>query len=206
MSRRLLAGALVATSLVAAAAVPAAAHDAGRRAPDPARPTITEIVAASGGRFDRNWNDYDILLNAVQAAGLGGALGDPAARLTVFAPDDLAFVLLARDLGYGGWDEQGAWDHLVAALTSLGGGDPIPVLTDVLRYHVSPGVLRPLDVLRAREIPTLLGPAIGRRGISLVDAEPDLRDPRLDLFALDRRASNGVVHGITRVLVPVDLP
>lgn len=204
MYRRLLVGALVAATITAVAAGPAAARGGG--SPDPSKPTIAGIVAKSGGTFDHDRNDYDVLLTAVQTAGLAGALDDPEARLTVFAPDDRAFIRLARDLGFQGWDEAGAWDHLVGALTGLGNGDPIPVLTDVLLYHVSPGVLGPIDVLRARELPTLLGETIGRRGISLVDKEPDLRNPRLDLFALDMRASNGVVHGITRVLIPVDLP
>jgi uncharacterized surface protein with fasciclin (FAS1) repeats len=55
----------------------------------PAQPaSIAAAVAASGGTFDRNRNDFDILLTAVQAAGLVNALGDPAANLTVFAPTD----------------------------------------------------------------------------------------------------------------------
>ena len=65
------------------------------------KPTITDIVVASGGVFDKNRNDFDILLNAVLAAGLEGALADPKADLTVFAPTDKAFIRLARDLGLG---------------------------------------------------------------------------------------------------------
>lgn len=205
MFRRLITGALLAATVAAVAASPAAARGGGS-SPDPSKPTIAGIVAKSGGTFDHDSNDYDILLTAVQTAGLVDALDDPEARLTVFAPDDRAFIRLARDLGFQGRDEQGAWDHLVGALTGLGNGDPIPVLTNVLLYHVSPGVLGPIDVLRARELPTLLGETIGRHGTSLVDKEPDLRNPRLDFLALDMRASNGVVHGITRVLIPIDLP
>ncbi len=63
---------------------------------------VTDIVALSGGEFDRNWFDYDILLNAVLTAGLEGALSDPIAELTVFGPNDFAFFRLARDLGFRG--------------------------------------------------------------------------------------------------------
>ena len=186
-------------ALTAGAVAPAAAADGSDK------PTIAGIVAASGSSFDRNPWDYDVLLKAVQTAGLVDALNDPAAQLTVFAPNDRAFVLLARDLGFGGWDEAAAWDFLVGALTALGGGDPIPVLTQVLQYHVVPGIYRPLAVVFARELPTLLGPTIGVRLIQLVDKDPDIKNPLLNLFALDLRASNGVVHGITRVLLPVNV-
>src|SRR5690606_8310685 len=87
--------------------------------------TITEIVARSGGTFDRNLLDYDILLNAVITADLADVLDDPNSDVTVFAPNDLGFILTARDLGYRGFSEQGAWEFLVEALTELGGGDPI---------------------------------------------------------------------------------
>ena len=94
--------------------------------------TITDLVLKSGGDFDSNKRDYDILLNAVVTADLADALADPDAELTLFAPNDTAFYRLARDLGYkGGYDETLVWTFLVSALTDLGGGDPIPVLTDI---------------------------------------------------------------------------
>ena len=171
--------------------------------------TITDIVLQSGGEFDERGFDYDILLNAVVTAGLAEALADENANLTVFAPNDRAFIRLARDLGYDGSDEAGAWEFLVAALTDLGGGDPIPVLTDVLLYHVAPdriGVFRFfLAALFRVEIPTLLGPTVRPFLFGLVDNEPDLRNPRLRI-PVNIRASNGIIHTISRVLIPLDLP
>jgi hypothetical protein len=41
--------------------------------------------------------------------------------------------------------------------------------------------------------------------VALVDNEPDLRNPRLIRRDLDNRASNGIWHGIDRVLIPIDL-
>jgi uncharacterized surface protein with fasciclin (FAS1) repeats len=195
-------------STLAAAAVLCAA-------PLSAQNTIADIVVAasggaSAGQFDRNGSDYDILLNALQTANLVGAVADPNANLTVFAPNDRAFLRLAQDLGFAGRDEAGAWQFLVAALTTLGNGDPVPVLTDILLYHVAPGRVGPLDLIRAtlrrQTITTLLGGATIRPFfLILVDNEPDLANPVVTA-PINLRASNGVIHGVTRVLIPVDLP
>lgn len=168
--------------------------------------TITDIVAASGGDFDHNFRDFDILLNAVLAAGLDGALADTTTDLTVFAPNDLAFVRLARLLGYRGIDEAGSFDAIVAALTELGEGDPIPVLTNVLLYHVSPGSQSLNSVLGSDELATLLIDAdLEVDGFRLVDADDGARDPRLLPGRSDIRAANGIVHSINRVLLPVEV-
>ncbi|MFN0060387.1 MAG: fasciclin domain-containing protein [Planctomycetota bacterium] len=173
--------------------------------------TITDIVAASGGEgmFDSNRFDYDILLNAVLAADLAGALGDPTASFTVFAPNDLAFVRLARDLGYAGTDESGAWSFLVSTLTDLGGGDPIPLLTNVLLYHVVPEEVTPFQLILLtlfdEEIPTLLsGATIDPFFFVLRDNEPGLSNPRVT-FPFNVLADNGRIHTINRVLIPVAL-
>lgn len=173
--------------------------------------TITEIVAASGDGFDTNGSDYDILLEAVVTANLAGALGDPDASLTVFAPNDRAFIRLAKSLGFDGAnnDEQGAWDFLVVALAGLGDGvDPVPVLTEVLLYHVAPGEIGPIQIIILsffnQTIPTLQGNTIRPRFFRLKDADPDLPDPRLR-FPLNIIADNGRIHTINRVLLPIDI-
>jgi uncharacterized surface protein with fasciclin (FAS1) repeats len=169
--------------------------------------TITEIVAGSGGEFDRDSNDFDMLLNAVLAADLADVLADPNADFTVLAPDDRAFIRLARDLGYEGNDEAQAFDAIVTVLTVLGEGDPIPVLTNVLLYHVLPGAKDVREVRNADSLNTaLLGETIlpDRRG--LMDNDPDFKDPRIQLSSSNIMASNGVIHGINRVLIPADLP
>ncbi len=173
---------------------------------DPNAGTIVDIVLQSGGEFDNNNKDYDLLLNAVQAAGLVDVLADPAADFTVFAPKDIAFVRLARALGYRGHDEAGAFEFIVTALTELGNGDPIPVLTNVLLYHVSPGTQIVKDVILADSISTALEDAtIHPDGLFLSDNAPALRDPRLNINASDIRASNGIIHTINRVLIPVNI-
>ena len=173
--------------------------------------TIAEIAIAvsSLDGFDGNGDDFDMLIQALIAADLVDAVNDPDADLTVFAPTDQGFVRLARDLGYAesGYNEAGAFAYIVEQLTALGGGDPIPVLTNVLLYHVSPGSTLYAESLRNQvtEIPTLLGDSFTAEGRTLVDAAPSLEDPRIKNPLTDIVASNGVIQGINRVLVPVDL-
>jgi uncharacterized surface protein with fasciclin (FAS1) repeats len=201
--RRLVVVPILAAALAATFVTPAGATGGS------SGPTLVDrFVAWSGtpGELDRNPHDFDILVKAVVTADLAGALADPAARLTVFAPNDAAFIRTARSLGYTGWSEQGTWEFLVGALTQIGGGNPIPVLQTVLLYHVAPKKLFSLQVLFSREVQTLAGASFGVRGLQLVDREPDLPNPYLNIFFLDRKASNGVIHGITRVLIPADLP
>lgn len=167
--------------------------------------TITSIVASSGGDFDANRLDFDILLNAVTTAELGDALADEMASLTLLAPNDRAFVALARDLGYEGFQESGAFDAIVDVLTELGGGDPIPLLTDILLYHVVDGALTAKQIVESSELNTLQGATIEPNGLSLIDNDPELANPRLWLEAVDLPASNGRVHTIGRILFPIDV-
>ena len=166
-------------------------------------PTIAGIVAASGTGFDTNAEDFDILLQAVSTAGLVDTLNATNADLTVFAPNDGAFVALAQALGYGASDEAGAWDFLVDGLTLLGAGNPLPLLGQVLTYHVVGEALQSSQVVADGSVQTLQGGTLTLNGLSLQDAEPDLADP--SLIALDIQASNGVVHVIDGVLLPADL-
>lgn len=168
--------------------------------------TITEIVSQSGGDFDRNFYDYDILLNAVLAADLASFLSSNDQNLTVFAPNDLAFIRLARNLGYDGHDEQGAFNAIVSTLTELGEGDPIPLLTSILSYHVLPKSLTLRQVVRSKNLETALdGATILSNRYALIDNEPELRNPYIVFRNSNIRASNGIVHTISRVLIPLDL-
>jgi uncharacterized surface protein with fasciclin (FAS1) repeats len=200
MFRKLLVAPVVTAAVLAGAALPSGATDA----PPPTTRTITDLVARSGGEFDQNGQDFDLLLNAVVAAGLDDELAAPGS-LTVFAPKDSAFVRLAKQLGFIGNDEGKAWTFLVDALTDLGGGDPLPVLTTVLTYHVHEGRMTALAVSQQPSVSTLAGIDIHPDGFALGDQDPDLLDPRMVVPGTNLNAANGVVHTLNRVLVPVDL-
>jgi len=79
------------------------------------------------------------------------------------------------------------------------------VLKNILLYHVSAGRLGPLQVIVAGKVDTLLGESFDVRFVKLVDKAPNLPNPYFNVFALNIKASNGVIHGITRVLIPVDI-
>lgn len=201
---------LIMLGAIGLSAVAATAAGSGSGGGGIVSPTIADVVAASGGAFDHNKNDFDLLLTALQTANLTGALDDPNSNLTVFAPNDWAFILLARDLGYAYYDERGAWEYLVAAITALGGGDPVPTLTAVLTYHVSPELLTTADIAQKRRsaqtISTLQGATITPLpGGRLVDQEPDVLDPVLK-GPSNIVVANGIIQPISRVLIPVNLP
>jgi uncharacterized surface protein with fasciclin (FAS1) repeats len=166
-------------------------------------PTIAGIVAASGGTPDADGQDFDILLAAVQAAGLAATLDDASLDLTVLAPRDDAFLGLARGLGFGGSDEAGALAYLLDALELLGRGDAAGLLTQILTYHVLPESLQASQLLPGTTLGTLQGGDISVSGSTLIDLDPDLPDP--GIVATDIQAANGIVHVIDGVLIPADL-
>jgi uncharacterized surface protein with fasciclin (FAS1) repeats len=109
--------------------------------------SIAEIVAQSGGEYDDNNQDFDILLNALEENDLVDYLDRANANLTVFAPTDGAFLEFSRFFGYGGDDESAVLETInreIAALNALdvanGGSNPYSfTLIDILAYHLLPG-------------------------------------------------------------------
>ncbi len=167
-------------------------------------PTLLGLLEESGGSFDENPEDFDMLLTALQATGLDEAVDDPEAELTVFVPTDGAFVAFAQDLGYEGEDEEGAFQAIVDAATVLNPEDPLSVVSGILTYHVSPGEQDSEAVLGADMLATLQGGEIGVDGVTLVDQDPNAVDPMI--VQTDLAASNGVAHVIDAILRPEDLP
>ena len=182
--------------LVAFLAIAAAAM-ATLTSPSAASPsTIADVVvgASSMAGPDSDPRDYDLLLAALGATGLDAAVADPAADLTVFAPNDAAFVALAQDLGYSGSDEAGALGFLVGALG-------LPTIETTLLYHVSLGEKTAVQLIRSKSVAVLNG-EVRIQGVNLRDAATSLQDPKLRIpAAID--ASNGIIHPIDRVLVPL---
>lgn len=177
------------TCLVGLAATAASAATAA------AGKTIADIASGSP--------DFTLLTRALTAADLVPVVADPDASLTVFAPTDDAFVALARRLGYKRDDKDGAYEALVEALTELGDGDPIPPLTAILKYHVAMEVVDAKALTAAGGYKPLAEPRIrlADDGESLIDEAPAVADAKL--VKVDVRASNGIVHVILGVLLPI---
>lgn len=190
--------AAVAAAALSLTALPAQAHGGGGHSSAP-RGTIVEVaVAASGGGTpDKNPWDYDLLVQAVVATGLDGALADAGSTYTVFAPNDRAFLRLVTDLtGSRPASEAAALETIVGAFTT-------DQIADILLYHVVAGKkLGPVKVITSKSLTMANGGIVKPRGLTLRDETPTLKDPRLVLWGLNIRASNGVIHTIDRVLVP----
>ncbi|WBQ03480.1 fasciclin domain-containing protein [Kribbella sp. CA-293567] len=213
-TRRLATAAAALTLTVAAtlgAAVPAnATGKLGTR-------SLATVLAADGDKFDRNWNDYDVLTQAVGAVLAAkpnspvAVLADGKAALTAFLPSDRAFRSLAADLT-GHWyrSEQ----ELFTALAKLLGVDTIEA---VLLYHVVPGAtidsktaLKSDGAKLTTALPggSLTVDVLSKRYrlVRLIDADRTDADPWLNPWALDiNRGNRQIAHGVLLVLRPLDI-
>ena len=105
----------------------------------PGEDSLAGLLTSDGNTFDKNKNDFDIVTEAALAVVNAkpdspvALLADGTTRLTVFAPTDQAFRLLAKDLtGKTIRSEK----KIFEALVDLAGVDTIET---VLLYHVVPG-------------------------------------------------------------------
>ena len=127
--------------------------------------------------------EFTTLVAAVKAAGLVETLSGPG-RFTVFAPIDTAFAALPS----------GTLDHLLKPENRR-------QLTDLLTYHVVPGVLSSREV-RSGEVTTLHG---ARFTVSVDGGSVMITDGRggtAKVIQADVAASNGLIHVIDHVLLP----
>lgn len=148
----------------------------------PAEPTIAEIVVELASSDPA---EFTTLLAAIEAAdpAVLAALSDPSQELTVFAPTDEAFAAIPEDVLAGILADQA-------------------LLTNILLYHVAPGVFFAEDVVAAAPIealPTLLeGSTLS---IEVVDGAVVINGEST-VISTDVAASNGVIHVIDTVLQP----
>ncbi len=121
---------------------------------------------------------FQTLLAAVEAAGLTATLEGPG-PFTVFAPTDAAFAALPS----------GTVEALLADTEAL---------TEVLLYHVVPGRIMAGDLEDGQIVTTAEGREfrISLAGGAMVNGA--------NITATDVEASNGVIHVIDAVLIPVD--
>jgi transforming growth factor-beta-induced protein len=128
--------------------------------------------------------NHTYLEAALIQEGLVGALQNPSATLTVFAPDDQAFTNLATALG-----------------TNVAGLLALPNLNDILLYHVlgttvpSAAVTNGTIVQPLSPTNTLKITATGAGSVFINQAQ---------VTTPDLLASNGVVHVLNKVLLPAE--
>ena len=206
--------ALLAASALALGAVQATAPAASAKAAG--EDSLAGLLTSDGNQFDKDKNDFDIVTEAALAVVAAkpespvALLADGTQRLTVFAPTDEAFRLLAEDLtGKKIRSEK----KIFEALVELAGVDTIET---VLLYHVVPGkTLTSKKVLKSNgaKLTTAQGGKIKVKvkmkpevSVTLKDRDKNDDDPMAVLDALDLNKGNKqVAHGIDRVLRPIDL-
>merc|ERR1712232_565138 len=112
------------------------------------------------------------------ATDLVGALSQPNGPFTVFAPPDEAFDALP--------------DDLVGCLLKE---ENLPILSDILLYHVVAGKVMSSDLLDGMTPKTLNGDTV------TVDLSDGVKINTSTVTDADNEASNGVAHVIDSVLV-----
>jgi uncharacterized surface protein with fasciclin (FAS1) repeats len=211
----------VATAVIATSvAVPAASAATPLDAP---AGSVLDLLEADGTAFDSNWYDFDILEAAARvvvaapdkATSAVTALADPKAVLTVLAPNDRAFQALAFSLTHRWYrTEAGVLNAIAGAITDGLKADLEDTLEAVLLYHVIGGrkTFADLKALSGTSVATVGGGTIGLRyyrwinTLVLRDKDPDALNPWVVNSKRNIAAGGSIVHGISLVLRPIDLP
>ena len=127
---------------------------------------------------------FSSLVGAVVAAGLADALSQPTPALTVFAPVNDAFAAIAST---------------VSGLTTA-------QLTTVLTYHVLGSQVLSSGIPFGTAVATLAEQTITINNNATAPAIATITDTTAtaaNIVAVDVRASNGVIHVIDKVLIPI---
>lgn len=167
--------------------------------------TIYETLKDSDG-------DYSICVRLLHLTGLNKTLDDRAVNVTFFAPNDTAFKRTVKALGFDDTastaTEDATYRSLVQILTKqVGNAGLIRLVTDILKYHISPPGKKSGEILKLTNISTSLGIDIRRftdLPLALGDLAPTIADPVLIPSKLDISAVNGIIHGCNRVLLSFD--
>ena len=212
MNRKMRAALAVAATIglatPAAALQPAAAQEkVGDR-------SLVKVLQADGNRFDRNWEDFDVLHRAVTTVLAAkprssvGVLADGDRALTAFLPTDRAF----RDLVFQMTGQRPPGERVTfSRLASTAGVDMVEA---VLLYHVVPGATvtyRQARQAGGAKLTTAAGSNLTVRALGdrvwLRDADTDDRNARVLRRLRNINQGNAqIAHGVDRVLRPLNLP
>ena len=129
-------------------------------------------------------NNFSTLVTAVVTAELVPALSDPFADYTVFAPDNNAFNELATDLN-----------------TTVSGLLQLPNLADILTYHVLHTQVPSSGITNG----AIVSPLSTTNDLKLtLTGSGDVFVNHAQVTLADVPASNGIVHVISEVVLPIE--
>lgn len=172
--------------------------------------TLVDLLGPEAAGFDEVGDDFDILRALVGEAGLTAALDDSDERFTLFAPTDDAFAAFAAELagplGPPPDTEGGIFDLLLAELGALTGGMPTELLSSLLLYHVQDGAETRAALSAGPALESLVGASPQATAFGLVDVDRGFANPGFVDALSDVTASNGLLHAIDRVALPINLP
>jgi uncharacterized surface protein with fasciclin (FAS1) repeats len=159
---------------------PAVSPTTGAASPAPGA-TTSPTASSTVAEILSTDSSYSTLRQAVQAAGLDATLAEPG-PVTVFAPNNEAFAALPA----------GTLDRLLLPENQA-------QLRKVLSYHVIPGQVTSADI-QPGDVNTVEGQAlsIASSGTTVTVNDATVSQP-------DITATNGVIHGINKVLLPPDV-
>ena len=129
--------------------------------------------------------DYSSLVAAVDKAGLAAALQDESASLTVFAPDNAAFGELLASIGADSLDDVTAEQ-----------------LKPILLYHVLGSEVDSTAATAAATAGDKVPSLGGSIQFDLEGSAISLDEGIAEIVVVDVPASNGIIHGISGVLLP----
>jgi transforming growth factor-beta-induced protein len=155
--------------------------------PTPVTPqmsTIAEIAVANG--------NFTILVDALTRTGLDVTVADANQTLTVFAPTDDAFMDLLSELGLSSLDE------VEAALGTDG-------LQNVLLYHVLGSVVTSTMVPTGYVRTLATNATSDALSIYTSTTAGVIINDRATVTTADVMASNGVIHIIDQVILPMSI-
>ena len=182
----------------------------------PAGSTIVQIASGSA--------DFNILTAALVKTGLDKTFNNNnSGAFTVFAPTDAAFVAYFNSLGgpFAALDEVGVLNWINTTLSpTVTPGPNLAALTGVLLYHAVSSEIPSSKVTGAQGFVTLSSYLSGtvtiqtRLSVSKVGSNVVLNANRIgqnvagnggQSVTLDIDASNGIIHSIDKVLIPVSI-
>jgi transforming growth factor-beta-induced protein len=146
--------------------------------------TVSQVHSQTVFQIIANSPNHNLLQAALEQEGLDAALNNPAGTFTVFAPDDNAINNIAAALG-----------------TDVAGILALPNLTDILTYHVLTSTVGSSAVTNGAIVNALSTTNTLKLTRTSMD---EVYVNQAKVIAADITGSNGVVHVIDAVVLPVE--